>query len=138
MSYKPTLNKFSVNNTKSNLNDESRHRATQRNVQVGASREYDDDESRHRATQRNAQVGASRTHDEDEYRHRATQRNSQVGASRNDDNGDEELYMYKAKKYHNKCHTKLLDMKKNAERTNPGQPWTCPSGFSKYLSPFQV
>ena len=91
MSYKPTLNKFGVNNTKSNSDDDYRHRATHRNVQVGASRDM-----------------------------------------------EEEVYMYKAKKYHNKCYTKLLDMKKNAERTNPGQPWTCPSGFSKYLSPFQV
>ncbi len=138
MSYKSTLNNFSENNTKSNLNDEYRHRATQRNVQVGASRNHDDDEYRHRATQRNVQVGASRNNDDDEYRHRATQRNVQVGASRNDNNEDEEMYMYKAKKYHNKCYAKLMDMKKKAERTNPGQPWTCPSGYSKYLSPFQV
>lgn len=47
-----------------------------------------------------------------------------------------ELHKYKAKKYHYKCQFKLLALKRAAEST--GQSWNCPSGFEKYLEPFNA
>lgn len=64
-----------------------------------------------------------------------------AGTSREDDatRGDnEELYKHKAKKYHYKCQAKLTEMRREAERKNPGQSWVCPAGFEKYLKPFQA
>lgn len=47
---------------------------------------------------------------------------------------NDELYLYKAKKYHYKCQQKLTDLKQKAGSN--GQSWKCPSGYEKYLLPF--
>ena len=49
----------------------------------------------------------------------------------------EDLYKYKAKKYHYKCQAKLLAMQKDATQKNPHQAWVCPTGYETYLNPFQ-
>lgn len=50
----------------------------------------------------------------------------QSGVKANDD----ELYLYKAKKYHYKCQQKLRELMAQ------GKP--CPAGYEKYLEPFRA
>jgi uncharacterized protein YukJ len=67
-----------------------------------------------------------------------TQANLQGGSFSNaSKDGDEELYKYKAKKYHHKIQSKLGELKHSFEQQNPGKSWVCPSGYDKYLQPFQ-
>jgi len=42
---------------------------------------------------------------------------------------DEEYYRYKARKYHYKCQTKLKEMQSQGK--------SVPSGYEKYLGPFE-
>jgi hypothetical protein len=44
--------------------------------------------------------------------------------------GDDDINLYKAKKYHYKCQAKLRDMISQGKQ--------CPAGFEKYLKPFSV